>query len=283
MSAKFRAILRLAQKTFERGNEALFYNNFNILQEMVNEISCKDFGITNPDEYFNNAMHYANARRAPCSFMQIFENENVSMSIFIMHGDFSMPVHDHPSMYGLVKVLYGKLRVQSYTLATGDADNRPPYAHFNKKPVKVIREEPVTRSPTSECSILTPVQGNFHELTALQNVAAFFDILGPPYGTKLSKFGGQRNCTFYNVRPINGIAATAPPDKEHDHNHGPQPNANATANANANANAKGDGADIVLLEKATGPNNYYCDTLEVPKFLEDTITHCEREFSAKLH
>lgn len=276
MSAKFRAILRLAQKTFERGNEALFFNNFNILQEMVNEISCKDFGIINPDEYFHNAMHYANARRAPCSFMQIFENEDVSMSIFIMHGDFSMPLHDHPSMYGLVKVLYGKLRVQSYSLAMGDADNRPPYVHFNKKPVKVIREVPVTRSPTSECSILTPIQSNFHELTALQNVAAFFDILGPPYGTKLSKFGGQRNCTFYNVRPINGMTTTAATNKQHD----------STTNTNtiANTNVKVDHDDIVLLEKATGPNNYYCDSIDVPKFLEDTIAHCEREFSAaKLH
>lgn len=262
MSSKFGSILRLAQKTFERGNESLFLNNFKLLQEMVNEITCKDLGIVNPDELFNDN-RFAN-EKAPCSFMHIFENDNVSLSVFVMRGDFSMPLHDHPQMYGLVKVLYGKLRIQSYSMANIEEDMKQPFSLHNNKPFKVIREMPVTRTSSSACSVLTPIKNNFHELTAQDNVAAFFDILGPPYDTIIPKLG-RRYCTFYNVKRPNGnldlsSSSSMSIDKkeqEQQHEH-----------------------EVVYLEKSIDSNNYYCDTLQTPKIVEEAVSLCNRELSA---
>lgn len=256
MSGKFRAVLQLAHKTFDRSNETLFVHNFNRLQELVNDISCKDLGISDPDDIFNS-MALSNDKKAPCSYMHIYENDSISMSIFIMRGDFKMPLHDHPCMYGLVKVLYGKLRVQSYTIEGIDSDLMEPsglYPLLKTQPYRVKRELPVIRSPSSSCSILTPTRNNFHELTAIDSVAAFFDILAPPYGTVMPNLG-RRFCTFYRARHIDDDTKQSSSNDD-DNSH-----------------------KTVLLEKITSPKHYYCDTLPTPKGVEEMALSCSGELT----
>lgn len=53
--------------------------------------------------------------QAPITFVKVFHDENVSMGIFVLRNGARVPIHDHPNMHGVLKVVYGKVRLQSYT------------------------------------------------------------------------------------------------------------------------------------------------------------------------
>lgn len=53
--------------------------------------------------------------RAPVTYIDVFENEDVSVGVFVLRNGATIPLHDHPYMYGVLKVIRGKVRIQSYT------------------------------------------------------------------------------------------------------------------------------------------------------------------------
>lgn len=92
-----------------------------------------------------------------------------------------MPLHDHPNMCGMLKVISGRLKVQSYSRLSPNDE-----VLVQAENVKILTE-------SSEASVLLPDVGNYHELTALDGRhAAFYDILSPPYSEE-----DERHCTFY--------------------------------------------------------------------------------------
>ena len=45
------------------------------------------------------------------TYIDLFENSTASVGIFVLKRDaYTMPLHDHPSMYGFIKVIFGKIR-----------------------------------------------------------------------------------------------------------------------------------------------------------------------------
>lgn len=101
-----------------------------------------------------------------------------------------MPCHDHPDITGVLKVINGKVKIQSYTAI--DSVQRPVMIGHR---IQVQKEEPkILDVGHSGAAILTPSEKNFHEITAIDGNAAFFDILSPPYD---EKHGGTRKCSFY--------------------------------------------------------------------------------------
>jgi cysteamine dioxygenase len=80
-------------------------------------------------------------------------------------------------------------------------------------------------SPDTEAATLTPTHSNYHEITAVNGPAAFFDILSPPYDFDHPVFG-KRRCHFYQKLTTNTPA----------------------------------GAGQVLLQRIPSPDDYYCDT-----------------------
>lgn len=98
-----------------------------------------------------------------------------------------MPLHDHPNMTGILKVISGKLRVESYTRIPTDKENG----------LIVKAEEPKILDSTSEAAVLHPEKCNYHEIQALEGPAAFFDILSPPYSDISDKSPDARHCSFF--------------------------------------------------------------------------------------
>ena len=47
---------------------------------------------------------------APVTYIDLFENHVATLGIFVLNNVFTLPLHDHPSMFGFVKVLFGKVR-----------------------------------------------------------------------------------------------------------------------------------------------------------------------------
>lgn len=104
-----------------------------------------------------------------------------------------MPLHDHPKMSGLLKVISGKLKIQSYT--------RIPSANHSE--LLVSPEEPKILDSQSMTSFLDDKRSNFHEITALDEPAAFFDILSPPYSDITDTGPESRHCHFYRKLVVN--------------------------------------------------------------------------------
>lgn len=109
------------------------------------------------------------------------------MSIFVLNDSYKMPLHDHPNMFGMLKVISGKLKIQSYTRIPSKAGE-----------VLVKAENAKIISESSEAAVLLPDSGNYHELTALDGrPAAFYDILSPPYSEQEDTSEDARHCSFY--------------------------------------------------------------------------------------
>jgi cysteamine dioxygenase len=104
-----------------------------------------------------------------------------------------MPLHDHKEMTGFLKIIAGTVKIQSYT-RTNPTDSNPNHIEVREDPEKIV-------DTNTESSMLTPSESNYHEITAIQGPAAFFDILTPPYETEF--FDASKNsmekrvCNFY--------------------------------------------------------------------------------------
>ncbi|EDW18598.1 2-aminoethanethiol dioxygenase [Drosophila mojavensis] len=232
MTSHFISVLRQAFKTFDRANLASFNANLQLLKQLTDELTYRDLHIK--EELFRDDA--ANVTRAPCSYMHIFEDERFSMSLFIVRGSNSIPLHDHPMMYGLLRCIWGKLHVQSYSQKLA-ADEMVQYEK-NPTMVKVIAEEPSLVTAETSSALLTPRKRNYHQITQVGNgIAAFFDILSPPYDANMPKYG-PRLCRFY--RP------------------------------------KSDG-DELQLQCIPSPSSYYCDLTPTPKSVLKCCFICAAE------
>ncbi|XP_075162412.1 2-aminoethanethiol dioxygenase [Haematobia irritans] len=229
MSSHFVNILKQALKTFDLKNQAALSNNLAALRQLTDQLTSRDIYLN--EELFNNSVIPG---RAPCTFMQIFENDTVSMSVFIMRAGYTMPLHDHPSMYGLLKVLTGKLRLQSYTNLCETIKYTEP-----AKEVDVFREEPSTFTSEMGCTLLTPRERNYHEITAIGGVAAFFDILAPPYEANIPDLG-PRKCTFYEAIPVPTMSSPQEVDKDE----------------------RETKLSLMKLKRIPAPLSYYCETAD---------------------
>jgi len=141
-------------------------------------------------------------------YLHITEKDrNYSIGIFVFHPYARMPLHDHPEMCVLSRVLYGDLTRRSLDL-DDDNNNQPQsssswlsniFSNKNRNTAKIPenakraykRELEYLRAP--EVTMLFPYKGNLHEFVAGPNGAAVLDVLIPPYGD-------SRDCTFYTVQ-----------------------------------------------------------------------------------
>lgn len=239
MSALFARVVKQALITFERENYPAFKSNFMVLKQLVDQLTSVDLNIDL--ETIKKHFHQppASMSKAPVIYMEILEHKTFSMSVFILSKKYAMPLHDHPG-YGLLKVISGRACIQSYSLDA--ADERAAI-------MPVTEEEPLELTSHSECSALTPTKRNLHEITATgDDSVAFFDILSPPYDSKISIYG-PKSCIFYRKTSIRS----------------PSSNANDRR---------------VYLQHINAPAHYYCDSIRYnrPDFLNDpaffhTIDH----------
>jgi len=113
--------------------------------------------------------------------MHIYEDESVSMGIFLLPLGARLPLHDHPQMTVLSQLLFGKLHVESYTWEDGSIDHM----------AATLDECGYVSGPAM--LDLHAEERNIHDLEAIsENGVAFFDVLCPPYGN-------GRDCTYYEV------------------------------------------------------------------------------------
>ncbi|CAH0490683.1 unnamed protein product [Peronospora farinosa] len=125
-------------------------------------------------------------------YKHVYEDKMVSIGIFILPPGVSIPLHDHPRMSVITRVLYGSMHVKTYDLIKHDG-----LPNDKKHMARLCMDKVATAPHTME---LLPDYGNLHQLVGGDDIGcAFLDIITPPYDSNK-----ERDCTYYRV--INSIA-----------------------------------------------------------------------------
>ena len=98
-----------------------------------------------------------------------------------------IPLHDHPGMSVISRVLYGSVHVKAYTLV-----QRCTEASDRKYVARLCVDQVATAPYTTE---VLPDRGNVHEFIGGDDIGcAVWDIITPPYDSSKG-----RDCTYFQV------------------------------------------------------------------------------------
>ena len=107
--AKISQIIRLAKNTFDQGSPNDFPQNFRNLQENMNNLTGNDLGLDNSDSMKGTLV------RSSIIYVGVHEEPDFSASIFILMPGSVIPIHNHPNMHGLIKVIRGQIKITAFT------------------------------------------------------------------------------------------------------------------------------------------------------------------------
>lgn len=144
-------------------------------------------------------------KRSPIKYLHIYEDEEVSLGIFCLPKGACIPLHNHPGMTVLSRVLVGELHVLSFDWAPEDADAAPGPGRAARR---VLNR--VLRAGDMPAMLLPESNGNIHQFMAVSDCAVL-DLLTPPYD-----MDEGRDCTYYRVVDAQGsrghrLVETEPP------------------------------------------------------------------------
>ncbi|KAL8186922.1 UNVERIFIED_CONTAM: hypothetical protein K2H54_022027, partial [Gekko kuhli] len=198
-------------------NGPRFAENLQCLQQLLDKVRAEDLRLVP-----RGPSAVAGAVQPPASYMHICETESFSMGVFVLRAGACIPLHDHPGMHGLLKVLYGTLRIACFDTAAagaggggGDSNGGASAAGSSTLPSPPSgsprRHRALLRShqlytPASAPCRLSPHTDNLHQIDAVGGPAAFLDILAPPYDPEHG-----RDCHYYRL----GDGQSLSPDAEH--------------------------------------------------------------------
>lgn len=243
MVSLIQKIARQARLTFSgvpaaapTGGNKSFSDNLNQLKNLVNQLRVEDLKIT--PRSCNGGGPPVALHSPPVTYMHICETESFSMGVFLLqNGQACIPLHDHPGMHGMLKVLYGTLsirgfdRLQEVPGAASPPPFSPPLQPFQRDALRrALHRSSGHFGPTSPPCLLSPHRDNLHQICALDGPAAFLDILAPPYDSE-----DGRDCHYYQLLQP---AATGP-------------------NAQAGQDEEGESREVWLLE-VPQPADFWC-------------------------
>ncbi|HEY0515382.1 MAG TPA: hypothetical protein VGH73_26030 [Thermoanaerobaculia bacterium] len=119
---------------------------------------------------------------------ELFSVPGAHASLFLVPRGGVLPLHDHPDMTVLLRVVAGRFSIRSYDWAAEPPDADPPVSRLARQ----VADRVVTGADPVQ--VLLPGQGNLHRIEALEE-GAFVDVFSPYY----SEADG-RPCTYYREK-----------------------------------------------------------------------------------
>ncbi|XP_078588470.1 2-aminoethanethiol dioxygenase-like [Branchiostoma floridae x Branchiostoma japonicum] len=213
MAALVEKIAKQALQTFDFASphwERSLKDNFGKLASLMNQLTYRDVNIQPRTE--EPPLRRSPRGRpasyddpAPVTYMPICNHQFFTMGIFLLKGGERIPLHDHPEMHGICRVLYGTVAIRSYNRLDPSTTVQPPLPEFDaplppwqrNSLLPCTANGEVQLNENSEACVLEPLVGNLHEIVAVDGPAAFLDVLAPPYDHDGST---DRDCHYY--RPL---------------------------------------------------------------------------------
>ena len=193
MSTLIEKVGRQALHTFSNRSTmtvSKFQENFEKLRSLANKLTAADVNLNM--EKLKLVRH--KGRSPPVTYINIYEDLYVTIGIFVLKPGEKLPLHDHPQMYGILKVIAGTARIQSYTVVKQTSDL---ICMLGKLSAVKLSEE--IKNEQSDACYLTPEERNLHEIQSVDGFAAFLDILSPPYDPSDE---GEHTCHYYQEERV---------------------------------------------------------------------------------
>ncbi|MCL7036848.1 hypothetical protein MKW94_019063 [Papaver nudicaule] len=201
-SSSIQALYGLCRKTFTTpsGTPPASSQAIQKLCSLLDTIAPADVGLkeNNADDdrghgFFGESLFDRVGRWAqPITFMDIHECDNFTMCIFCLPTSSVIPLHDHPGMTVLSKILYGSMHVKGYDWVEPACVRK--IGSFPVRLAKLVVDKVVT-APCEASALFPKSGGNLHCFTAV-TPCAVLDVLAPPYGETAG-----RKCTYYHDYP----------------------------------------------------------------------------------
>lgn len=175
----------------------------------MDELTAEDLGVTTAGL----------TPGGPVGYHHVYADQDISVGIFVLPAGSAIPLHDHPGMTVLSKVLFGKLKVTSFDRPLPSASPSPPPPKFGgpftlfggRGASQQLRcAAPARHTIVAPCPTLRldPVRGNIHEFVAVEHTA-IFDVLTPPYDDR-----SGRSCHYYEVEAPGTVLDAQPLDAQ---------------------------------------------------------------------
>lgn len=152
------------------------------LKQIAASINPQQLGIPDTSTKFLQKHQHLFTEYNPIGFIPVKEHHDYTLAVFILPPGSKIPLHDHPHMYVISRVLWGTLKVLGFDIVDSQQHARSNLSvterHFDVIPRDGVKE-------------LTPDHGNIHSFETDQWTAVL-DILIPPYDD-----ASGRDCTYY--------------------------------------------------------------------------------------
>ncbi|KAI8421679.1 hypothetical protein MSG28_009668 [Choristoneura fumiferana] len=201
------ATYRLARRTFHHKAAGDIPANINKLKTLMDGLKSEDLGL---DRTLTDPATWTDPLGPPYKVIQLYDDPEVDMFILVLRPGFTLPLHDHPHMHGLLKVISGSANVVSFSKFSKQEKNDLSFAvrakhkmaclaqGFKKRRLFAKVSQDGIQQENDQTSILTPTTSNYHKIEALDAPVAFLDVLAPPYDTHIEGIG-PRICRYYKV------------------------------------------------------------------------------------
>ncbi|KAJ8879013.1 hypothetical protein PR048_019619 [Dryococelus australis] len=175
-----------------------FVENFSKLKSLADRLTAEHVNLDANLSKLSPERSRCSTRNPPVTYVEVYEDSNVTIGIFILKSGARLPLHDHPQMHGILKVLRGTVRIQSYSIKNDCESASNTFGRTLPGADMLVAEKhcEVSVDSSSAACVLTPVERNLHEIHTENGLAAFLDILSPPYNSE-STDTCDRSCHYY--------------------------------------------------------------------------------------
>ncbi|KAK1313223.1 hypothetical protein QJS10_CPA06g02015 [Acorus calamus] len=185
MMSKIQRLYDACNLVFSKRPQQQSFREIRWLQSLLDTLEAVDVGIDQSNGEESGSM---GNEFSQITYIHIHQCDYFSIGMFCFPAGAKLPLHDHPQMTVLTKLLYGSVAVKAYDWVNNGSEKSGGLAG--------VAVDCVMQAPCGATVLFPRSGGNIHSFTAL-TPCAVLDVLSPPYSEELG-----RPSNYYTSIPI---------------------------------------------------------------------------------